>query len=102
MKCLFVIVFSLGAGAAAAQSVPLPRARPADIPAEQSAPPEAQAEPSACQLRLAELAAFRPLPPIIGPGECTASDVVALDAVLLPDKQRIALAPPATLRCPMA
>ena len=36
------------------------------------------------------------------PGDCTATDVVALDAVLLPDGHRIALSPVSTLRCPMA
>ena len=57
---------------------------------------------SPCQSRLAEIAAFKPLPSITGPGDCTATDVVALDAVLLADGHRIALSPTATLRCPMA
>jgi hypothetical protein len=51
---------------------------------------------------LAELAIFKPSPPITGPGECTATDVVKVDAVLLPDRQRVVFSPPATLRCPMA
>jgi hypothetical protein len=42
------------------------------------------------------------LPAIQGPGECGAEDVVRLEAVLLPSKRRIALNPPATLRCPLA
>jgi hypothetical protein len=45
---------------------------------------------------------MHPLPPIIGPGSCGAEDVVRLDAVVLKDGQRIALAPAPTLRCPMA
>ena len=45
---------------------------------------------------------LKPLPPITGPEECTATDVVALDVVLLADGHRIALSPAATLRCPMA
>jgi hypothetical protein len=57
---------------------------------------------SPCRSRLAEIADFKPLPSITGPGDCTATDVVALDAVLLPDKRRIVLFPAATLRCPMA
>jgi hypothetical protein len=102
VKFLFAIVVLLGGDTAFAQGVPLPRPRPPGIAAEQSAAAEPQAEPSACQLRLAELASFKPLPPIEGPGECTATDVVALDAVLLADKRRVAVAPAATLRCPMA
>jgi hypothetical protein len=96
VKCLGVIAVLLlgGAGAVAAEDIPLPRERPADAGAE--------LEPSPCQLGLAEIAAIKPLPPITGPGECTATDVVELDAVLLKDKQRVALTPPATLRCPMA
>lgn len=37
-----------------------------------------------------------------GPGSCGAEDVVRLEAVVLSDGQRIALAPAAVLRCPMA
>jgi len=84
-----------------ADVIPLPRARPIDIPGDPSA---LGAEPavSPCQSRLAEIAVFKPLPPITGPGDCTATDVVALDVVLLPDGHRIALSPTVTLRCPMA
>ncbi len=57
---------------------------------------------SPCRSRLAEVAAFKPLPSITGPGDCTATDVVALDAVLLSDNHRVTLSPAATLRCPMA
>ena len=53
-------------------------------------------------MRLAELAVFDPLPPITGPGECKATDVVKVDAVLLPSKRRVAFSPPVILRCPMA
>jgi hypothetical protein len=53
-------------------------------------------------LRLAELAVFESSPPITGPGECAATDVVKVDAVLLPDKHRVAFSPPVVLRCPMA
>jgi hypothetical protein len=88
-----------GMGAAAAEDVPLPRERPADGGQASEEPPEA---PSPCQIGLSEIAAIKPLPPITGPGECTATDVVELDAVMLRDKQRVAVTPPATLRCPMA
>ncbi len=58
---------------------------------------------SACQQRLTpDFVLMHPLAPITGPGSCGAEDVVRLDAVVLKDGQRIALAPAATLRCPMA
>jgi hypothetical protein len=80
----------------------MPRERPAGVPGDRSSTPETDVAPSPCQLRLAELAVFEPSPPITGPGECTASDVVKVDAVLLPDKHRVVFSPPVTLRCPMA
>lgn len=101
-KLLIVVASLLGRGAVAAETIPLPRERPVEISPERSSLPATAEEPSACQTRLAELAAFKPLPPITGPGECAATDVVTLQAVLLPDKRRVALAPPPTLRCPMA
>jgi hypothetical protein len=64
--------------------------------------PETAIAPSPCQLRLAELAVFEPSPPITGPGKCAATDVVKVNAVLLPDKHRVAFSPPVILRCPMA
>jgi len=62
----------------------------------------APATPSACQLRLAKVAVFQPLPVLVGPGECGAVDAVLLATVMLPDQTKVAVAPPATLRCPMA
>jgi hypothetical protein len=53
-------------------------------------------------LRLSEVAEFKPAPSITGPGECTASDVVTVDAVFLADMHRVVFSPSATLRCPMA
>jgi hypothetical protein len=82
-----------------AEIIPLPRARPVGIPGNLVS---AEAAVSPCRSRLAEIADFKPLPSITGPGDCTATDVVALDAVLLADRHRIALSPAATLRCPMA
>ena len=75
-----------------------PAARALPDLVEEPPPPE----PSACQLRLGEIAAASPLPPLIGPGDCGAVDVVRLDAVLTADNGRIAIEPPATLRCEMA
>jgi Extensin-like protein C-terminus len=97
VRLVGVIAFLLSTTVAAtAEMIPLPRARPLDIPGDQ--PPTV----SPCQTRLAEIAAVKPLPAITGPGDCTATDVVALDAVLLSDKHRVVFSPAATLRCPMA
>jgi hypothetical protein len=91
---------------AAGQVVPLPRPRPAQIstpPAAQEATPEEALPPSACRLRLtAELAVAPSLPPLVGPGECNVDDVVQLEAVQLADKTRVAVTPPAILRCSFA
>jgi hypothetical protein len=58
--------------------------------------------PSACQLRLAKIAVFQPLPILVGPGECGAVDAVHLDAVILSDQSKVAVTPAGILRCPMA
>jgi hypothetical protein len=59
--------------------------------------------PSACQARLtSDVATTHPLASISGPGSCGGEDLVTLEAVVLKDGQRVALAPVATLRCPMA
>lgn len=94
-----------------------PRVRAPQPPAipEQYGPPQeayaafpeaagatAPATPSECQARLGAIATFKPLPVVAGPGECGAADAVALDGVLLPDHTKVALSPPATLRCSMA
>ena len=98
--------------------VPLPRPRPAEAP--QAAPahartapaePEKTAEPaapktpeqSACRQALTEEIAIAPsIPDIHGPGGCGGEDLVKLEAIVLPDKHRVAVTPPATLRCKMA
>lgn len=95
----------------------LPRPRPSQpmaVPEQYGAPQEAYAafpdragaggrvEPSACQLRLEQIATFKPLPVLVGPGECGATDAVALENIILPDKTSVALTPAATLRCTMA
>ena len=87
---------------ATAGTISLPRERPKILPGERTSPPETDIIPSPCQLRLAKFAIFNPSPPITGPGECMATDVVTLDAVVLPDKHTVAFSPSIRLRCPMA
>lgn len=107
-----------GAVAALPQTVPFPRPRPGDAsqketpaappaqsaPATNGSPPPADpAELAACHGRLTAAGArFEPLPVIDGNGECGASDAVRLDAVVTDDGARVALQPPATLRCAVA
>jgi hypothetical protein len=97
---LAVVAITMSAPAAA-EPVPLPRARPvATAPDTHSPAPDA---PSACQLRLSKrLAVASALPPILGPGECGGEDLVHLEAVMLPDRSRVAVTPPATVNCPFA
>src|SRR6516165_10747294 len=100
VRVLGAIAFLLATTVAVmAEMIPLPRPRPVGIPGDLT---NAETAVSPCRSRLAEIAVFKPLPSITGPGDCTATDVVALDAVLLADRHRIALSPVATLRCPMA
>jgi hypothetical protein len=89
--------------AAIARTVPLPPPRPPEIARPQEPTDADQSEPSACRLRLSSDVAIAPsLPPITGPHDCEATDVVRLEAVLLPDRSRITVTPPAILRCSMA
>jgi len=96
---------------AAAQAIPLPRPRPDQAPGAPpppAQPPEASENeepppPSACRLRLtAELAVAPSLPAVVGRGECGVADGVRLEAVWLRDKTRVALTPPAIVRCTFA
>jgi len=99
--------------------IPLPRPRPAEAaetPAaakegEQDKPgtPAAQVspapgpQPSACRVALTEEIAIAPsIPDIQGPGGCGGTDLVKLEAIVLPNKHRVAVTPAATLRCSMA
>lgn len=83
---------------------------PMEVFAAESEPPAAgetgsgkPEEPSACQIRVADkIAVIEPLPSFGGPGDCGASDVVRLEAIIQPDKSRVAVSPPATMRCTMA
>lgn len=70
-------------------------------PAEAAPPPEKQ--PSACRLALTEEIAVAPsIPDIRGPGACGGEDLVRLEAIVLPDKRKVAVKPAAILRCTMA
>jgi hypothetical protein len=60
----------------AEEAIPLPRERPQFGTQHPSANPSIDLAPSPCELRLAELAAFKPKPPVLG--ECSATDVVEL------------------------
>ncbi|WP_338308452.1 MULTISPECIES: extensin family protein [unclassified Bradyrhizobium] len=105
--------------------IPLPRPRPEEAPkASDEAPPEADGKPSsdkpspdkpaeaaappqkpvsACRLALTEEIAIAPsIPDIRGPGACGGEDLVRLEAVVLPDKRKVAVKPAAILRCTMA
>jgi hypothetical protein len=97
---------------AAAEPVPLPRPRP-PIWAEPRSFAEAvagldfdaakvSAEPTDCGQRLAAMAEIEPLPRLIGPGACGGGDMVELKTVVLADKSRIAVRPPALISCGMA
>jgi hypothetical protein len=68
----------------------------------ESAEAAAPATPSACQLRLAKIATFKPLGTIVGAGECGTTDAVLIDAVTLADQSKVTVMPAATMRCPMA
>jgi len=107
MAWLAATAVLLVAGAATADEVPLPRPRPPVPSAKPAAPapPEAVAPsaPSACRLALDDTIAIAPsVAPVTGPGECGGDDLVRLDAIVLPDRRRVALQPAATLRCDMA
>jgi hypothetical protein len=117
--------------AVAASQVPLPQPRPADAPARAAAEAakdrgkdepgkgddknagrnggkdeavvQVPPQPSACRLALTEEIAVAPsVPAIHGPGDCGGDDLVRLEAVVLPNKKRVTLAPAGVMRCTMA
>ena len=85
--------------------LPEPFAPPQEVYAsfpDSGSPAAAQAGPSACQIRLGKIAVFQALGTLVGPGDCGAADAVQLQAVVLPDQTKVAVTPPATLRCSIA
>ena len=99
------------------ETVPLPRPRPpaADIspaiplpPLRPSIPPAAEAPaeppvPSPCQMRMTtDIAVIEALPPVTGANGCGIEDPVQLVAVMTREHIRVAITPPATMRCTMA
>lgn len=84
------------------------QSRPESGPAEGEPPAQADAKPqpkppSACRLALTDQIAIAPsIPDITGAGGCGGTDLVKLEAVVLPDGSRVAVTPAAILRCPMA
>jgi hypothetical protein len=104
-----IIAILVTADIAAAQSVPLPRPRPfsAGEPVQLTSVPikpvPVKPQPSACRLRLKPMLAVAPsIDPIEGPGECGQPDLVRLETVVLADRTRVEISPPATLGCEMA
>lgn len=95
-----------------AEPVPLPESRPAEadpLPPSQAAPQVAEPaalpppSPSPCRVALTDEIAVAPsIPDIAGPGSCGGTDLVRLEAVVIPGKGRMPLKPAATLRCEMA
>ena len=83
------------------ETMPLPRERPSVLE-DHTLSPKVDSERSHCQEQLSEIAEFKSMPPITGPGECTATDVVNVNAVVLRDGHRTILSPVVTLQCSMA
>ncbi|WP_322515746.1 extensin family protein [Rhodopseudomonas palustris] len=126
LAVLIALVAFAAPAALARDGIPLPKPRPAeapsseaaraadkpdaDAPQTEAAKPESTPEappqpppPTACRLALTPAIAIAPsLPDITGPGSCGGTDLVRLEAVVLPDGSRVPLTPAATLRCPMA
>jgi hypothetical protein len=109
-----VVLLGFGCGLALAEDVaiPLPRPRP-PLWIEPHSFAEAIAgldfdaaavtdQPTECDARLAGLAEAEPMPRLIGPATCGGADMVEVKAVLLSDKSRVAVNPPALLNCGMA
>jgi hypothetical protein len=100
-------------GVEATLPVPVPAPRPAEAdtpaapPSQAALPPAPPApeppQPSACRLALTEEIAVAPsIPDVSCPGGCGGTDLVRLEAVVLPGKGRVAVKPAAVLRCSMA
>ena len=96
---VFLLAFST---AAFAENVPLPRARPVAEEPKVVQIHELSPFPSDCQIRLADKADIERNPTLVGPGVCGGYDMVRISAVRISDGSKVAVNPPANLRCPMA
>jgi hypothetical protein len=89
-----------------APAAPAEAAKPSETvkPAELAKPAEPpKPQPSACRQALTEEIAIAPsIPDIHGAGGCGGEDLVRLEAIVLPDKRKVAVKPAAILRCKMA
>jgi hypothetical protein len=104
---MIVAVGWAGAAMADPEAVPLPQPRPPEAGAKAEPwPPfdtaELTTEPSDCFKRLSDIAVITQLPRLLGPGICGGADMVRMEAVVMPDKSRVALLPAPELRCAMA
>jgi hypothetical protein len=112
--CIVAVLVGL-AGGAVAETIPLPRPRPPESGGPPAAAPEDESDQmadkkkpgqppavSACFTRLRELAAVKQMPDISQQGGCGATDVVQLEAIILPDDSRVAVEPAPVFRCEMA
>ena len=79
-----------------------PRSTPMEPPLPHNSALATESAQSPCQLELADIAEFKPAPPITGPGECKATDPLNVEAVLLPGNQRVVFNPTVLLQCSMA
>ena len=96
---IFLLAFSTPAFA---ENVPLPRARPAVEEPKVVQIHELSPIPSDCQIRLADKADIERRPTMVGPGVCGGHDMVRISAVRIGDGSKVAINPPADLRCAMA
>jgi hypothetical protein len=104
MKSLSLVLCLLAAcNLTLAKEVPLPRSKPLSAAHPPSLAPvpellplhDAEAWPSDCALRLAEIARFAHQPSLNGPGQCGASDVVRLEGVIMPNSALVSVMPAA-------
>jgi hypothetical protein len=96
-----IVLLVASALAVKSETAPLPREH-SPVLEDPTSVPKIESEGSPCQLQLSGIADFKPVPPITGPGECKATDVVNVNAVLLPDNHRMVFFPVVTLQCSMA
>jgi hypothetical protein len=107
VKPFLALLLLAAVPAEAAETVPLPRPRPAQmlpsLPPATTAPVTVAAEAApACRGRLGrDLAIATALPQVDSEG-CEVKDAVRLEAIVLKDKNLVAVTPPATLGCAMA